>query len=181
MKVSPMVGKPTEASMLVNIPRLVTAYFTGVPDPAVPGERIAFGTSGHRGSSIDKSFNERHLLAVTQDICLYRAQQKINGSLFLGIDGHALSEPAFASALEVRVGDGVDVMIGQKDGYSPTSAVSQTILVYNRGRMTGFADGLVIAPSHNPLADGAFKDNSPNGGSSGPEVQSDRSKGERVS
>ena len=170
MKVSPMAGKPAEASMLVNIPRLVTAYYTEVPDPAVPGERIAFGTSGHRGSSLDKSFNERHILAVTQAICLYRAQQKINGPLFLGIDSHALSEPAFASALEVLAGNGVDVMIAQKDEYTPTPAVSHAILVYNRGRTTGLADGIVITPSHNPPADGGFKYNPPNGGPSEPEV-----------
>jgi phosphoglucomutase len=164
MKVSPCAGKPAEASMLVNIPRLVTAYYTEVPDPSLPEQRVAFGTSGHRGSAFEKAFNELHILAISQAICLYRAQQKIDGPLFLGMDTHALSEPALASALEVLAANGVEVMIAQGDEYTPTPAVSHAILTYNRGRTTGLADGIVITPSHNPPADGGFKYNPPNGG-----------------
>jgi phosphoglucomutase len=164
MKISPYAGKLAEASMLVNVPELVTAYYTGLPDPSVPEQRVAFGTSGHRGSSLKNSFNERHILAITQAICLYREQKKIDGPLFLGIDTHALSVPALASALEVLAANGVEVMIAQGDEYTPTPAVSHAILTYNRGRKTGLADGIVITPSHNPPHDGGFKYNPPNGG-----------------
>jgi phosphoglucomutase len=164
MKVSPSAGKPAEASMLVNVPRLVTAYYTEVPDPAVAEQRVAFGTSGHRGSSFKKAFNEWHILAISQAICLYREQKKIDGPLFLGMDTHALSEPAQASALEVLAANGVEVMLAEGDEYTPTPAISHAILTYNRGRKTGLADGIVITPSHNPPPDGGFKYNPPNGG-----------------
>jgi phosphoglucomutase len=164
MKVSPCAGKPAEASMLVNVPRLVTAYFTERPDPSVPEQRVAFGTSGHRGSAFEKAFNEWHILAISQAICLYRRQKQIDGPLFLGMDTHALSAPAFSSALEVLAANGVEVMIAQGDEYTPTPAVSHAILAYNRGRKKGLADGIVITPSHNPPHDGGFKYNPPNGG-----------------
>jgi phosphoglucomutase len=164
MKVSPCAGKPAEASMLVNVPRLVTAYYTEVPDPSVPEQRVAFGTSGHRGSAFEKAFNERHILAISQAICLYRKRNKTEGPLFLGMDTHALSAPALASALEVLAANGVGVMIAQGDEYTPTPVVSHAILTYNRGRKTGLADGIVITPSHNPPQDGGFKYNPPNGG-----------------
>jgi phosphoglucomutase len=164
MKVSPSAGKPAEASMLVNVPRLVTAYYTEVPDPSVPEQRVAFGTSGHRGSAFQKAFNEWHILAISQAICLYREQKKIDGPLFLGMDTHALSVPALASALEVLAANGVEVMLARGDEYTPTPAVSHAILTYNRGRKTGLADGIVVTPSHNPPHDGGFKYNPPNGG-----------------
>jgi phosphoglucomutase len=164
MKVSPFAGKPAEPSMLVNVPRLVTAYYIETPDPSVPEQRVAFGTSGHRGSAFDKAFNEWHILAISQAICLYRAQQKIDGPLFLGMDTHALSVPAHASALEVLAANGVEVMIAESDEYTPTPAISHAILTYNRGRTTGLADGIVITPSHNPPHDGGFKYNPANGG-----------------
>ena len=150
--------------MLVNVPRLVTAYYTEQPDPAVAEQRVAFGTSGHRGSSFKKAFNEWHILAISQAICLYREQKKIDGPLFLGMDTHALSEPAQASALEVLAANGVEVMLAEGDEYTPTPAISHAILTYNRGRKTGLADGIVITPSHNPPPDGGFKYNPPNGG-----------------
>jgi phosphoglucomutase len=164
MKISPYAGKPAEPGMLTDIPRLVTAYYVNRPDPAVPAQRVAFGTSGHRGSSLDHAFNEAHILAITQAICLYRKQQKIDGPLFLGMDTHALSVPALASALEVLAANAVEVMIAQGDEYTPTPAVSHAILAYNRRRKTGPADGIVITPSHNPPHDGGFKYNPPNGG-----------------
>jgi len=164
MKVSPYAGKPATASILVNVSRLVTAYYTDTPDPSVPGQRVAFGTSGHRGSSFEKAFNEWHILAISQAICLYRKQHQIDGPLFLGMDTHALSVPALASALEVLAANGVEVMIADGDEYTPTPAISHAILTYNRGRKTGLADGIVITPSHNPPHDGGFKYNPPNGG-----------------
>ncbi len=164
LKVSQYAGKPAEPSMLVNIPRLVTSYYTETPDPSVPAQRVAFGTSGHRGSSFEMAFNERHILAISQAICLYRQQQNINGPLFMGMDTHALSMPAFASALEVLAANGVEVMIAKGDEYTPTPAISHAILTYNRGRKAGFADGIVITPSHNPPHDGGFKYNPPHGG-----------------
>ncbi len=164
MKVSAFAGKPAAASMLVNVPRLVCAYYTARPDPAVPAERVAFGTSGHRGSSFAKTFNERHILAISQAICVYRKREQITGPLFLGMDTHALSVPALATALEVLAANGVEVMLAQGDDYTPTPAVSLAILTYNRGRVTGLADGIVITPSHNPPGDGGFKYNPPNGG-----------------
>ena len=164
MNVNPSAGKPAEASMLVNVPRLITAYYTEVPDPSVAEQRVAFGTSGHRGSAFKKGFNEWHILAISQAICLYRKQKKIDGPLFLGMDTHALSEPALASALEVLAANGVEVMLAEGDEYTPTPAISHAILTYNRGRKTGLADGIVITPSHNPPHDGGFKYNPPNGG-----------------
>jgi phosphoglucomutase len=150
--------------MLVDVPRLITAYYTGVPDPTVPAQRVAFGTSGHRGSSFKRAFNEWHILAITQAICLYRTRQNIAGPLFLGIDTHALSIPACATALEVLAANGVEVMIATGDEYTPTPVISHAILTYNRGRKRGLADGIVITPSHNPPHDGGFKYNPPNGG-----------------
>jgi len=164
MKLNPLAGKPAPPAMLVNIPKLVTAYYTGQPDFTVPTQRVGFGTSGHRGSALENAFNEWHVLAISQAICQYRKQQGIDGPLFLGIDTHALSEPACASALEVLAANGVEVMIAWNDEYTPTPAVSHAILTYNRGRVTGRADGIVITPSHNPPDDGGFKYNPPNGG-----------------
>jgi phosphoglucomutase len=164
MPIDPNAGKSAQSSMLVNIPRLVTAYYTGRPDPAVPAQRVSFGTSGHRGSSFDLSFNEGHILAITQAICAHRAQERITGPLFLGMDTHALSEPAWASALEVLAANSVDVMIDSQNGYTPTPSLSHAILVHNRGRSEDLADGIVITPSHNPPRDGGFKYNPPSGG-----------------
>jgi phosphoglucomutase len=164
VNVSPRAGQPADPSMLVNVPKLVTAYYTHVPDHSVPEQRVAFGTSGHRGSAFDKAFNEWHVLAISQTICLYREQQKIDGPLFLGMDTHALSVPALASALEVLAANGVDVMLAEGDEYTPTPAVSHAILTYNRGRTTGLADGIIMTPSHNPPHDGGFKYNPPHGG-----------------
>jgi phosphoglucomutase len=164
MNVSPLAGKLAPASMLVNIPRLVTAYYARQPDPSVAEQRVAFGTSGHRGSAFSHSFNEAHILAISQAICLYRQQQGTDGPLFLGMDTHALSEPAFVSALEVLAANGVEVMIDRDAGYTPTPVISHAILTYNRGRTTGLADGIVITPSHNPPEDGGFKYNPPHGG-----------------
>ncbi|WP_416424188.1 phosphoglucomutase (alpha-D-glucose-1,6-bisphosphate-dependent) [Pseudomonas sp. App30] len=164
MKLSPLAGKPAPASVLVDIPRLVTAYYTVQPDPAESTQRVAFGTSGHRGSSFDASFNEWHVLAISQAICLYRQAQGIDGPLYLGADTHALSTPAAASALEVLAANGVQVMISHNDEYTPTPAVSHAILCYNKGRTQGLADGIVITPSHNPPQSGGFKYNPPNGG-----------------
>src|SRR5579864_1494493 len=164
MGVSPIAGQPAQPANLVNIPRLVTAYFEERPDPGLAEQRVTFGTSGHRGSSLHRAFNEWHILAVTQAICLYRQQKGIDGPLFLGIDTHALSEPAFASALEVLAANQVNVMIAPEADYTPTPAVSHAILRYNRGRSTGLADGIVVTPSHNPPEDGGFKYNPPHGG-----------------
>ncbi len=163
-QVSPLAGKTIEPSMLVNVPRLVTAYFTGEPDPTVPSQRVAFGTSGHRGSAFDNAFNEAHILAISQAICRYRSRSRITGPLFVGIDTHALSEPALASALEVFAANDVNAMIDERDGYTPTPVVSHAILTYNKNRKSGLADGIVITPSHNPPEDGGFKYNPPNGG-----------------
>src|ERR1019366_2630666 len=138
-------------------PRLVTAYYTDVPDSSVPGQRIAFGTSGHRGSAFECTFNEWHVLAISQAVCDYRKQQGTGGPLFLGIDTHALSVPACASAVEVLAANGVDVMLAERDEFTPTPAVSHAILVYNRERTAGLADGIVVTPSHNPPEDGGFK------------------------
>jgi phosphoglucomutase, alpha-D-glucose phosphate-specific len=164
MNISPMAGKAAPTRILVNVPRLVTAYYAEVPDPSIPAERVAFGTSGHRGSAFDRSFNEWHVLAISQAICQYRKEQGIGGPLFLGIDTHALSAPAFASALEVLAANEVEVMVSRDDEYTPTPAVSHAILTYNRGHTSGLADGIVVTPSHNPPADGGFKYNPPNGG-----------------
>ena len=156
MKISPLAGKPAPSAMLVNVPRLVTAYYTDVPDPSIPGQRVVFGTSGHRGSAFEHSFNEWHVLAISQAICRYRKRRGIDGPLFLGIDTHALSVPACASALEVLAANQVEVMIAQNDEYTPTPAVSHAILKYNRGRTAGLADGIVVTPSHNPPDNGGF-------------------------
>jgi len=164
VKRHPRAGMPAETSDLVNIPRLIAAYYTGRPDPTVPEQRVAFGTSGHRGSAYSDSFNESHILAITQAICGYRRQQGINGPLFLAMDTHALSEPAFETALEVLAANGVEVMIDQDGGYTPTPVLSHAILTYNRGRRTGLADGIVMTPSHNPPEDGGFKYNPPSAG-----------------
>src|SRR6202167_2155054 len=164
MKLSPLAGKPAEVSMLVNVPKLVTAYYTEVPDPSVPAQRVAFGTSGHRRSAFDKAFNEWHILAISQAICLYRKQHQIDGPLFLGMDTHALSVPALASALEVVAANGGEVMLAEGDEYTPTPVISHAILTYNHGRKIGLADGIVITPSHNPPHDGGFKYNPPSGG-----------------
>jgi phosphoglucomutase len=164
MTASIHAGKPADAYPLVNVPRLVTAYYTRVPDPAEPEQLVAFGTSGHRGCALENSFNEWHILAISQAICGYRKMQQIDGPLFLGMDTHALSAPAFASVLEVLAANGVNVMISQGDENTPTPAVSHAILTYNRGRTTGLADGIIITPSHNPPGDGGIKYNTPNGG-----------------
>jgi len=163
-RLDPLAGKPAPADRLVDIPRLITAYYCERPDPEAAAQRVAFGTSGHRGSSFDSSFNESHVLAITQAICSYRTQQHIDGPLFLGFDTHALSAPAFASALEVLAGNGVEVMTAAGDEYTPTPVVSHAILTYNRGRTTGLADGILITPSHNPPDSGGFKYNPPDGG-----------------
>jgi phosphoglucomutase len=162
--VHPKAGKPAEPSMLVNIPQLITAYYTGRPDPSVPAERVAFGTSGHRGSSFSNSFNEGHILAISQAICDYRREQKINGPLYLAKDTHALSEPAYATALEVLAANEIDVMVDRDDGYTPTPALSHAILTHNNQPKAERADGIVITPSHNPPEDGGFKYNPPDGG-----------------
>ncbi|MEP6548243.1 MAG: phosphoglucomutase (alpha-D-glucose-1,6-bisphosphate-dependent) [Gammaproteobacteria bacterium] len=163
-RINPGAGEAAPASSLVDVPRLITAYYSERPDPDVPAQRVAFGTSGHRGTSFDIGFNEFHVLAITQAICEYRKQQNINGPLFIGFDTHALSAPAFASALEVLAANGVEVMVSAGDEYTPTPAISHAILTHNRGRHTGFADGIVITPSHNPPDSGGFKYNPPNGG-----------------
>jgi len=163
-QISPLAGKTIEPSMLVNVPRLVTAYFTDEPDPTVPSQRVAFGTSGHRGSAFDNAFNEAHILAISQAICHYRSRNGVTGPLFVGIDTHALSEPALASAIEVFAANDVNAMIDERDGYTPTPVISHAILTYNKNRTIGLADGIVITPSHNPPEDGGFKYNPPNGG-----------------
>jgi phosphoglucomutase len=164
MSISSAAGKPADPSILVNIPKLITDYYELRPDPSDPSQRVVFGTSGHRGSATDVAFNEWHILAITQAICDYRKLQKIDGPLFLGIDTHALSEPAFASALEVLAANSVEVMLSEGTAYTPTPAVSHSILLYNRGRESGLADGIVITPSHNPPDDGGFKYDPPHGG-----------------
>jgi phosphoglucomutase len=164
MSLHPLAGQPPPPSLLANIPALITAYHTGKPDPHEPSQRVSFGTSGHRGSSLRDSFNEGHILAITQAICQYRREQGIDGPLFLAKDTHALSEPAFATAVEVLAGNSVELMIDNQLGYTPTPALSNAILKYNRARQTGLADGVVITPSHNPPEDGGFKYNPPNGG-----------------
>lgn len=164
MKLSPFAGKPAEASMLVDVSRLIASYYSEIPDPSVPAQRVSFGTSGHRGSSFDRSFNEQHILAISQAICFYREREKIDGPLFMGMDTHALSEPALKSALEVLAANGVETMLSEGTQYTPTPAISHAILTYNAGRTTGLADGIVITPSHNPPQDGGFKYNPPTGG-----------------
>ena len=169
-QISPLAGKPAPASLLVDIDKLIGAYTTQQPDPAVAAQRVAFGTSGHRGSSFDTSFNEHHVLAITQAICGWRARHGIDGPLYLGVDTHALSVPACASALEVLAANGVDVMLAEGDEYTPTPAVSHAILAHNCGRKTRLADGIVVTPSHNPPEAGGFKYNPPHGGPAGSDV-----------
>jgi len=163
-RINPLAGKAVPQSLLVNIPRLMTAYFSVTPDPAIAAQRVAFGTSGHRGSAFAAAFNEAHIRAITQAVCLYRRHAGIDGPLFLGMDTHALSEAAFATSVEVLAANGVETMIDAHQGYTPTPVISHAILSYNRGRKTGLADGIVITPSHNPPEDGGFKYNPPNGG-----------------
>jgi phosphoglucomutase len=172
VKIDPLAGNPAPPTILVNVPRLVTAYFSNIPDPMVPGQRVAFGTSGHRGSAFETSFNEWHVLAISQAICDYRNRHGIDGPLFLGIDTHALSEPAYVTSLEVLAANGVEVMLANNDEYTPTPVISHAILTYNQGRTTGLADGIVITPSHNPPDSGGFKYNPPNGGPAGNAVTS---------
>ena len=164
MEIHPLAGKKAPRSLLIDIQRLVSAYYAGHPESTERSQRVAFGTSGHRGSSLANSFNEDHILAVTQAICDYRRMESITGPLFLGKDTHALSEPSHATALEVLAANGVDVMIQHDGGYTPTPVISHAILTYNRGKNSGLADGIVITPSHNPPEDGGFKYNPPEGG-----------------
>ena len=164
MNISPLAGKPATPAMLVNVPKLFSAYYSEVPDPSIPGQRVVFGTSGHRGSSFESSFNEWHVLAISQAICDYRAGQGIGGPLYIGFDTHALSQPAFESALEVLAANRVETMVSVGGEYTPTPAISHAILSYNRGRTSDLADGIVITPSHNPPDNGGFKYNPPNGG-----------------
>ena len=163
-KISPLAGKPAPDSLLVDVGKLIAAYYDDRPDPGIASQRVAFGTSGHRGSAFTRSFNENHILAISQAICLYRQQKGIDGPLFIGIDTHALSRPALISALEVFAANGVNVMIDDRDGFTPTPVISHAILTYNKDRKTGLADGVVVTPSHNPPEDGGFKYNPPNGG-----------------
>ena len=164
MSIHPLAGKKAPNSILTNVPRLISAYFANQPDPAEPAHKVAFGTSGHRGSSLLYSFNEAHILAITQAICCYRQEKGISGPLFVGFDTHALSEPAFISVLEVLAANGVETMISQSMNYTPTPGISHAILAYNQGRSSGLADGIVITPSHNPPDNGGIKYNPPNGG-----------------
>ena len=172
MQIHPHAGKLPEQEMLVNVPRLVTAFFSMTPDPGVPAQRVSFGTSGHRGASLDCSFNEHHVLAVTQAICMYRGKENITGPLFLGIDTHALSEPAFVTVLEVLAANGVEVMVAGEERYTPTPVVSHAILAWNRKKRKGLADGILLTPSHNPPGDGGIKYNPPHGGPASGEVTS---------
>src|SRR2546426_8235145 len=166
MKISPLAGHLPPPAMLLDVAKLVTTYYAEIPDPSVPAQRVAFGTSGHRGSSFEKTFNEWHVLAISEAICRYRRQQGIGGPLFLGFDTHALSVPACTTAVEVLAANGIDIMLAEHDAYTPTPAVSHAILSYNRGRPTGggLADGIVVTPSHNPPDNGGFKNNPPTGG-----------------
>ena len=164
MALNPLAGKPAPRDVLVNVPRLISAYYTYKPDPSDPANQVAFGTSGHRGSSLKNSFNEDHILAISQALCEHRQARGITGPLFVGMDTHALSEPAQTTAVEVFAANGVTVMIQAGLGYTPTPVISHAILTTNRGRSSGLADGVVITPSHNPPDDGGFKYNPPDGG-----------------
>jgi phosphoglucomutase len=170
--IHPRAGQLANPSELVDVPKLITAYYEERPDPHVPEQRVSFGTSGHRGSSFERGFNEWHILAITQAIYLYRREQKTDGPLYLGIDTHALSTPALASAMEVLAANGVEVMLAERTDYTPTPAISHAILTYNRGRKTGLADGIVVTPSHNPPDSGGFKYNPPHGGPAGSDATS---------
>jgi phosphoglucomutase len=163
-QIDPRAGQRVDPTLLLDVPRLLVAYYAGRPDPGVAAQRVRFGTSGHRGSAFDNAFNEAHILAITQAICDHRRKAGIDGPLFVGIDTHALSAPALETALEVLVANGAAVMIDERDGYTPTPVVSHAILAHNRGRSRGLADGIVITPSHNPPGDGGFKYNPPHGG-----------------
>jgi phosphoglucomutase len=169
-RLHPRAGRVAESGDLVDVPRLVSAYYTGRPDASEVGQRVGFGTSGHRGSSLSLAFNEDHVAAMSQAICEYRAERGIDGPLYLARDTHALSEPALLSALEVFAANGVRVRLDSRDGYTPTPAVSHAILTYNRGRTSGLSDGVVVTPSHNPPQDGGFKYNPPSGGPAGTDV-----------
>ena len=164
MTIHPLAGKLAPYESLINVPRLIAAYYTYQPDVGIPAQRVAFGTSGHRGTSLNSSFNEAHILAVSQAICEYRAAQGYSGPIYLGMDTHALSEPALYTAVEVFAANGVEVVIQQGLGYTPTPVISHAILAYNHGRKSGLADGVVITPSHNPPGDGGFKYNPPSAG-----------------
>lgn len=164
MALHPLAGKPAPPELLVNIPRLISAYYTQKPDPGDPAQQVAFGTSGHRGSSVDGKFNEDHIAAIAQAIVMHRQVEKITGPLYVGMDTHALSEPALITAVSVFAANGVEVVIQDGLGYTPTPVISHAILSYNRGKSSGFADGVVITPSHNPPEDGGFKYNPPSGG-----------------
>jgi phosphoglucomutase len=170
MTIDPHAGKPAQQNILTDIAKLITSYYSISPDLTVPAQRVAFGTSGHRGCSFDGSFNEQHILAITQAICFYRKAQNIDGPLYIGFDTHALSEPAFASAMSVLAANGVEAMIAKDDEFTPTPVISFAILRYNKSRKTGLADGIVITPSHNPPDNGGFKYNPPSGGPAGTEV-----------
>jgi len=170
--VNPLAGKLAAPAMLTNVPRLVTAYFTGKPDPAIPAQRVSFGTSGHRGSAFNNAFNEAHILAISQALCDHRRASGVTGPMFVGIDTHALAEPAIATALEVFAANGVEVMIDAGGGYTPTPVISHAILTANHGRADGQADGVVITPSHNPPEDGGFKYNPPDGGPADTDITS---------
>ncbi|HEX6240633.1 MAG TPA: phosphoglucomutase (alpha-D-glucose-1,6-bisphosphate-dependent), partial [Polyangiales bacterium] len=169
----PLAGKPAPRSLLVDVPQLITAYYARTPDTSVAAERVAFGTSGHRGSSLSQSFNEAHILAVSQAVCDHRRARGIDGPLFLGIDTHALSAPALETALSVLTANGVTTMVDAQRGYTPTPVISHAILAFNVGREQGLADGIVITPSHNPPDDGGFKYNPPNGGPADTDVTKD--------
>ncbi len=170
MQISLLAGKPAPPELLVNVPKLISAYYSQSPDPSIREQRVSFGTSGHRGSSFDAAFNENHIIAITQAICLYRLKNKIGGPLFIGMDTHALSVPAQITAIEVLAANNVEVMIAKDDEYTPTPVISHAILNYNKSRNTGLADGIVITPSHNPPHDGGFKYNPPNGGPAGTDL-----------
>jgi len=170
MKKSPLAGKPAPRELLINIPQLITAYYTEKPDPEEQSQQVSFGTSGHRGSSFDRAFNEDHILAISQAIAAYRASQGTTGPLYIGKDTHALSEPALRTAVEVFAANGIEIILQEGGGYTPTPVISQAILTYNQARKSGQADGVVITPSHNPPRDGGFKYNPPNGGPAGTEI-----------
>ena len=172
LRVNERAGQLASQADLVDVAKLVTSYYALHPDPAIPEQKVSFGTSGHRGSALRSSFNEDHIAATSQAICDYRARAGTTGPLFLGRDTHALSEPAFVTALEVLAANEVTVLVDSRDGYTPTPALSRAILVYNDGRDDGLADGIVITPSHNPPEDGGFKYNPPDGGPAGSQITS---------
>ena len=170
MSPHPLAGQLAPRELLINVPRLISNYYTRHPDPSDPLQQVAFGTSGHRGTSTEGSFNEDHVLAISQALCEYRQQQGLTGPLFIGKDTHALSEPAQITAIEVFAGNGIEFRYQVNQGYTPTPVISYAILTYNQGLTSGLADGVVITPSHNPPSDGGFKYNPPSGGPAGPEI-----------